>query len=178
MFDTGSKLLSTFPLTLKLPAVMLPVAEINPPVNKLPPVTFAVTDTVVPVCVVALTFAPPNTLPAVILPVAEINPPVKKLAAVLLPVLEINPLFIRFPLVTLPVAEINPPVRTLPPVMLPVALTTPVTYSPVVAYTTTLLVPPIDMLALPPLVPILASLVPLNILEAKMPEAQATLPKK
>ena len=33
---------------------------------------FALTLTVVPVCVVALTFAPPSTLPPVILPVALI----------------------------------------------------------------------------------------------------------
>ena len=54
---------------LTLPPVMLPVALTSPPVSKLPPVTFALTDTVVPVCVVALTFAPPNMLPPVILPV-------------------------------------------------------------------------------------------------------------
>ena len=71
----------------KLP-ITLPVAEINPPVNKLPPVMFAVTETVVPVCVVALTLAPPNMLPPVILPVADIKPPVNKLPLVILPVVD------------------------------------------------------------------------------------------
>ena len=69
----------------KLPPVMLPVALINPAVKILPPVTLAVTDTVVPVCVVALTLAPPRMLPPVMLPVAEINPPVNKLPPVTLP---------------------------------------------------------------------------------------------
>ena len=77
MFDTGNKLLNTLPLTLKFPPVIVPVALINPPVNTLPAVMFALTDTVVPVCVVALTLAPPSTLPAVMLPVADINPPVR-----------------------------------------------------------------------------------------------------
>ena len=41
------------PSPMNVPLVlMLPVAEINPAVSKLPPVMFAVTDTVVPVCVV------------------------------------------------------------------------------------------------------------------------------
>ena len=39
----------TFPVVLILPAMKLPVAEINPPVSKFPPVMFALTDTVVPV---------------------------------------------------------------------------------------------------------------------------------
>ena len=52
-----------------LPPVILPVELITPPVNTLPPVTFALTDTVVPVWVVALTLAPPKILPPVILPV-------------------------------------------------------------------------------------------------------------
>ena len=47
---------------------------------------FALTDTVVPVCVVALTLAPPNTLPPVMLPVADINPAVNKLPLVVLAV--------------------------------------------------------------------------------------------
>ena len=64
---------------------MLPVADINPAVSKLPPVMLAVTETVVPVCVVALTLAPPNTLPPVMLPVADINPAVSKLPPVMLP---------------------------------------------------------------------------------------------
>ena len=86
MLDTGNKLLSTFPLTLKLPAVILPVAEIKPTVSILPPVMFALTETVVPVCVVALTLAPPKILPPVILPVADISPPVDTLPPVILAV--------------------------------------------------------------------------------------------
>ena len=53
-----------------LPPVILPVADINPAVSKLPPVMLAVTETVVPVWVVALTLAPPKMLPPVILPTA------------------------------------------------------------------------------------------------------------
>ena len=55
---------------------MLPVADIvlpadiKPAVNMFPPVTLALTLTVVPVCVVAFTLAPPSTLPPVMLPVA------------------------------------------------------------------------------------------------------------
>ena len=64
---------------------MLPVADINPPVRMLPPVILAVTLTVVPVCVVALTLAPPKMLPPVMLPVADINPPVRMLPPVTLP---------------------------------------------------------------------------------------------
>ena len=85
-----------------LPPVMLPVALINPGVVmlapaifavtlsadttfelrlrpaafRLPPVMLPLTLTVVPVKLVALTLAPPNTLPPVILPVALINPDV------------------------------------------------------------------------------------------------------
>ena len=54
--------------------------------------------------------------------------------------------------------------RTPPAVMLPLALISPVMYMPVVENTATLLTPPIDTLALPPVVPMLASLLPLNIL--------------
>ena len=81
------------PLNNKLPAVMLPVltvklvpvmpapvtapvADIKPPVRMLPPVTLPVSDAVVPVCVVALTLAPPRMLPPVILPVTLNNPSV------------------------------------------------------------------------------------------------------
>ena len=47
------------------------------------------------------------------------------------------------------VALINPAVNKLAPVTLPLTLSKPVTYSPVVANTTTLLVPPIVTLAFP-----------------------------
>ena len=45
------------------------------------------------------------------------------------------------PACTLPVALTNPAVVMLPPIMLPFALIKPVTYSPLVAIVTTLLVP-------------------------------------
>ena len=61
----------TMLVPLRLPPVILPVALTNPPDNTLPPVTLALTLTVVPVCVVAFTLAPPMMLPAVILPVVD-----------------------------------------------------------------------------------------------------------
>ena len=66
---------------------MLAVAEINPAVNKLPPVMLA---------------------ELVIVLVAEINPPVRILPLVMLAVAEINPPVRILPLVMLAVAEINP----------------------------------------------------------------------
>ena len=54
-----------------VPVTLAPGIDVNPapdPLNWLP-VTVLVTLTVVPVCVVALTLAPPNTLPPVMLPV-------------------------------------------------------------------------------------------------------------
>lgn len=65
----------TNPAVRMLPPVMLPVAVINPAVETLPPVTLPVTLTVVPVCVVALTLAPPSTLPPVMLPVTDTTAP-------------------------------------------------------------------------------------------------------
>ena len=61
----------------------------------------------------------------------------------------------------LAVALIRPPVRTLPLVVLPLTLTSPVTYSPAVENTATLLVPPMLTLTLPPDAVTLTSLVPL-----------------
>jgi hypothetical protein len=49
-----------YPTADTLPPVMLPVAEIRPPVRMFPPVTLPLSDAVVPVCVVALTLAPPR----------------------------------------------------------------------------------------------------------------------
>ena len=61
---------------------MLAVAEINPPVNTLPPVTLAVAEINPPVRIL-----PPAMLAAEsMLAVAEINPPVNKLPPVTLPV--------------------------------------------------------------------------------------------
>ena len=108
------------------PTVALPAADINPPVSKLPPVMLAVTETVVPVCVVALTLAPPRMLPPVMLPVADINPAVNKLPPVMLPaVLTLVAATIPtiLPPVILPVADINPAVMIFPPITLPVAVT-------------------------------------------------------
>ena len=81
------------------------MADINPPVNTLPAVTFALTDTVVPVSDVAFTLAPPSTLPAVMLPVEDINPLVNILPPVILPVT----------LTTLPVIEGVAPCSTVVP---------------------------------------------------------------
>ena len=64
----------TMLVPLRLPPVMLPVADINPIVRKLPLSILPVTETVVPVCVVAFTLAPPNTLPPWMLPVADTLP--------------------------------------------------------------------------------------------------------
>ena len=64
----------------------------------------------------------------------------------------------------LPVALAVPPVAKLPPVTVPVALTTPVTYSPVEAHCTTLLVPPMPTVMLPLATPALIFDVPFPIL--------------
>ena len=71
--------------------------------------------------------------------------------------------------VTVPAELINPPVKTLPPVMLPLALITPVTYSPVVAYTATFDVPPTPMATLPPELTTRILLVPFCIEVESMP---------
>ena len=73
------------------------------------------------------------------------------------------------PPVMLPVALIVPPVDKLPAVIVPLALTTPVTYSPVVANTTTFDVPPILTVALPPELLTLTLDVPNWILVASIP---------
>ena len=58
------------------------------------------------------------------------------------------PRVVKLPPVMLPVALTIPLVVMLPPVMLPLALIKPVTYSPVVANTATLLVPAMVTVAL------------------------------
>ena len=78
--------------------------------------------------------------------------------------------------VTSPVADTCPAVRKLPPVILPVTLCNPVTYSPVVAQTTTLLVPPIVTLALPLVTGISMLVVPLKILSALILPTSTALP--
>ena len=63
--------------------------------------------------------------------------------------------------------------------MLPLALITPVTYSPVVDQTTTLLVPPTPTLMLPPELTTVILLVPLLMLATLVitPVSNAPLPK-
>ena len=71
---------------------MLPVAEINPPVNKLAPVILAA---------------------LVIVPVAEINPPVSMLPPMILPVAVTNPVVLKLPASILPVTD-NEAIFTFP----------------------------------------------------------------
>lgn len=143
-----------FPLvilpTVKLPPAILPVAEIKPAVNMLPPVTLAATvsevnvpNDVMLVCAAVATV--PNRLPPVMLPVAEIAPAVNTLPPVMLPValtlaavtnvvaLTLLPamfppvrLAVIFALLMSPVSttlapDITPKVMMLPPTTLPVA---------------------------------------------------------
>ena len=63
--------------------------------------------------------------------------------------------------------------------MLPLALTTPVTYSPVVANTATFAVPPTPTVMLPPELTTVTLLVPLLILATLVitPVSEAPLPK-
>ena len=107
------------------------------------------------------------------LPVALINPPVRtfpidKLPAllVILPLTD-NELNVPTDVILACVAVANDPVKlvavTLPPVMLPVADINPVIYSPVVANTATLPVPPTPTVTLPPELTTFTLLVPLTI---------------
>lgn len=73
------------------------------------------------------------------------------------------PMFTLASTFTLPDAEIKPAVIMLPPVMLPLADINPVTYSPVVAKTATLPVPPMPTETLPPELTTLTFDVPLTI---------------
>ena len=109
-----------------------------------------------------LTDVAPITLPPLTLPVALINPPVNIL-----------------PPVMFPVALAVPPVAKLPPVMVPVALIKPVTYSPVVANTATLPVPPIPTVTFPPELTTVTLLVPLLIFATLVitPVSETPLPK-
>ena len=73
---------------IKLAPVILPVAEISPPVSKFPPVILAAL-VIVEVAEIrpAVSKLPPVTLAAeVMVEVAEINPPVNKLPPVMLAV--------------------------------------------------------------------------------------------
>ena len=83
------------------------------------------------------------------------------------------------------VDDTKPPVSMLPPVMLAddimleLALINPVTYSPVVAHTTMLPVPPTPTVTLPPELTTVTLLVPLLILATLVitPVSNAPLPK-
>ena len=90
----------------------MPVADTNPAVNKLPPVTFpetaAPTDTKL---AEAITLPPDTLAELVILPVADTNPAVNKLPPV------------TFPDTTAPTDTKLAAATTLPPVILPVATT-------------------------------------------------------
>ena len=114
-----------FPVTAKLvnvpTEVILVCAAVDnvpaiPVTLRLPPVMLPVTETVAPVCVVALTLAPPNTLPPVMLPVTDIVVPVRLTA------LTVPPPFTLAP-VMLPDVDNTPEVHKLPPVMLALTLT-------------------------------------------------------
>ena len=84
-----------------------------------------------------------------------------------------------FPPMMLPVADINPAVNKLPPVTLPFALNTPAMYSPVASKTTTLPVPPIPTVTLPPELTTVTFDVPLLILATLVitPVRNEPLPK-
>ena len=91
-------------VALTLPPVMLPVALINPAVNKFAPVTL-------PLELMAPELSDVNVPTLVMFACAAVvNEPAKLVADTLPPVM-------------LPVAEINPAVRILPPCMLPVTVT-------------------------------------------------------
>ena len=92
----------TVPVTLAPGILVKPAPD---PLNWLP-VTVLVTDTVVPVCVVAFTLAPPNTLPPVILPVTAKLPSVPtEVMLVCAAVVSVPTMLVpdRLPLVMLPV---------------------------------------------------------------------------
>ena len=108
----------------KLPPVILLVAEINPPVSKLPPDILAV------VVILEVEFNAETTFELRLSPAAFRLPPV-----ILPDILTTEP--------------VNDVASTLPPVMLPFALITPVMYAPVVENTATFDVPAIVILALP-----------------------------
>ena len=122
------------------------------------------------------------TLPPVMLPVADITPPVSKLPAVVLAV-TVNEPNVPTEVMLVCVAVVNVPTilvpDKLPPVILPLALNTPVMYSPVVANTATLPVPPTPTETLPPELTTVTFDVPLLILATDVitPVSKAPLPK-
>ena len=133
--------------------VMFDVAEINPPVNILPPVMLPLRDAIEPM------WLAPDTIV-----VARTFPPATFAALVMFEVALINPLVSKFPPVTFAITDTIEPIwlapdtivvaRTLPPdtladdIILPLAEINPVTYSPVVAKTATFEVPATLIVAL------------------------------
>ena len=112
------------------------------------------------------------------LPVAETTPPVSTLPLVILPLKDATDPNKLEPVIV-PVELINPPVKTFPPVMLPLALNKPVIYSPEVANTATLAVPPTPTETLPPELTTVTFDVPLLMLATLVitPVSNAPLPK-
>ena len=108
----------------------------------LPPVTLALTETVVPVKLVALTLAPPSMFPPVILPEADTEAALTAAEVIMLPPVTLALALtetaliaaeeITLPPITLPVADTlpvaltAPAVTTLPALTLPAADTNPV----------------------------------------------------
>ena len=114
--------------------------------------------------------APFSVLALVMLPNALMVPPVMPgptriswavmvPVALTMPVLTLPPLMLAVVVIVLDPAAMIP--IMLPPVMLPLPDTAPVTFNPVVVTTTTLLTPLIEIFALPALVPMFTSELPL-----------------
>ena len=148
-----------------LPPVILPVAEINPPVSKLPPWTLPVTVNKPPVCKL-----PPVILPAVLKLDAMIVPII--LPPVILPVVEKAPVPTIPTVTTLPVelnvapttdvpAFIIPAAFKLAPLTFPLTDRVPLTNCPSVVHTAMLDTPATDTVALPPAAGICMLVVPL-----------------
>ena len=149
-------------VNMPLLAAILPLNELdvaNMLAIMLLPVMLPVTLTKVPVRLGTLTIVVAITLLAIALPVALSVVEATILAPVILPP---DPEVVMFPLVILPVTDNNP-----------------VMYSPVVANTATLLVPPIPIATLPPELTTVTLLVPLLMLDTEVitPLRNAPLPK-
>ena len=173
------------PLPIKKLPVTLPVADTNP-VTYCPVVAQTITLPVPPIPTLAL--PPELTIVTLLVPLLILVPlpmpvsaaplPMKYPAAILPVVLTLPDPNVAPPAVIFPVPDIVPPppttlivleAITLLLITLPVTLTNPVTYSPVVANTATLLVPPIPTATFPPEVTTVTLLVPLAIFEPPPP---------
>ena len=152
------------PLNVSALPYTLPVADINPDVNKLPPVILAA---------------------LVIVLVADINPAVKIFPSIALPVLDINPAVNKLPPIIFAaevivlVAEINPAVRIFPPVILPLPVIVPSILTPVGENTATLPIVLTEIVTLALADAIVTLLFPLLMLldEVLTPVNKAPLPK-